>query len=140
MISGPFPSVLFFRLAVVIGLLLPMAHAELPPSVYEARQKEAPEALQIDVLRVEIEPGEQANQQKVTVIAMVTEVKRTSTDLKPDQILNISYIITDRPKGYTGPGEIPLLVEGSSTVAYLGKHEEDPTYLPAAGIMSFQNF
>ncbi len=114
--------------------------AELPPSVYEARQKAAAEALQVEVLRVEIEPGDAADQQKVTAIVMVTGVQRTATELKPDQIINISYVITERPKGFNGPGEIPLLTEGSSTVAYLAKHEEEPVYLPVAGVMSFQHF
>ncbi len=125
--------------AFLISMVCP-SFAELPPSVYEGRQKAAPESLQIEILRVEIEPGEQADQQKVEAVAMVTGVERTSSELKPDQIINISYIITDRPRGYTGPGEIPLLVEGESSVAYLSKDENGPAYLPVAGIMSFQNF
>lgn len=116
------------------------ALAELPPSVYEARQKAAPESLKIEILRVEIEPGEQADQQKVEAVAMVTSVERTATELKPDQIINISYIVTERARGYSGPGEIPLLIEGESSVAYLAKDENGPAYLPVAGVMSFQNF
>lgn len=114
--------------------------AELPPSVYEARQKAAPESLKIEILRVEIEPGEQSDQQKVEAVAMVIGVERTSSELKPDQIINISYIITDRARSYNGPGEIPLLIEGETSVAYLAKDENGPGYLPVAGVMSFQNF
>ncbi len=127
-------------LAVFLISVASQAFAELPPSIYEARQKAAPESLKIEILRVEIEPGEQANQQKVEAVAMVTGVERTSTELKPDQIINISYIITERERGYNGPGEIPLLIEGESSVAYLAKDENGPAYLPVAGVMSFQNF
>lgn len=125
--------------AFLIGLSC-LSFAELPPSVYEARQKAAPEFLKIEILRVEIEPGEQSDQQKVDAVVMVTAVERTSSDLKTDQIINISYIITDRGRDYRGPGEIPLLIEGESSVAYLAKDENGPAYFPAAGVMSFQNF
>ena len=125
--------------AFLIGLS-GLLFAELPPSVYEARQKAAPESLKIEILRVEIEPGEQSDQQKVEAVVMVTAVERTASALKTDQIINISYIITDRPSDYNGPGEIPLLIEGESSVAYLAKDENGPAYLPVAGVMSFQNF
>lgn len=45
-----FLFVLIFALSSVVASV-----AELPPSVYEARQKEDPAAIQIEVLRVEIE-------------------------------------------------------------------------------------
>ncbi|MEX1118287.1 MAG: hypothetical protein WEB60_05775 [Terrimicrobiaceae bacterium] len=125
--------------AFFVSMVCP-AFAELPPSVYEARQKAAPESLKIEILRVEIEPGDQSDQQKVEAVAMVTSVERTATELKPDQIINISYVITDRARDYNGPGEIPLLIEGETSVAYLAKDENGPGYLPVAGVMSFQNF
>lgn len=125
---------------VVALLMAGVLRAELPPSVYEAKQKEAPEKIWIEVLRVDIESGEQADQQKVGVVALVTRVDRTSSGLQPDQVINISYVITERPRGFVGPGEIPLLQEGEKTVAFLAREDSEPVYLPVAGTMSFREF
>jgi hypothetical protein len=114
--------------------------AELPPSVYEGRQKAAPEYLEIDVLRVDVEPGEQPNQQKVIVAALVRTVHRTMSELTPGALITISYTHTKRETGYGGPGEIPILTEAAASVAYLVKSEEGDTYAPVAGVMSFSNF
>lgn len=126
--------------AALMALCLTGLRAELPPSVYEARQKEAPEKIFIEVLRVDIEPGEQADQQKVEAVVMISRVERSESGLQPDQIINISYVITDRPRGFVGPGEIPLLREGEKSVAFLARHESEPVYLPVAGVMSFREF
>ncbi len=129
-----------FWSGVVVLLMAGVIRAELPPSVYEAKQKEAPEKIGIEVLRVDIESGEQADQQKVGVVALVTRVDRTASGLQPDQVINISYVITERPRGFVGPGEIPLLQEGEKTVAFLVREDSGPVYLPVAGIMSFREF
>ncbi len=113
--------------------------AELAPSAYEAMQAKAPEHLRIEVLRVDVEPGEDSSQQKVHVVAMATAVLRTATSLKPDEIINILYTMNNRPAGWAGPGEIPLLGEKDETVAYLTKTEAGD-FVPAAGRMSFSNF
>jgi len=124
-------------LAVFLSPLL--VCAELAPSAYEAMQTKATEHVKIEVLRVDVEPGENSSQQKVHVVATVSEVIRSSTSLKADEIVNILYTITDRPQGWTGPGEIPLLGDRAQTVAYLNKLETGD-YTPAAGRMSFSNF
>ncbi len=102
-------------------------------------QAKAPELLKIEVLRVDVSPGETAADQVVHVVAMVTEVVRTASDLKPDEIINIYYTITERPKGWVGPGAIPLLQDKQQTVAYLSKGETGD-FKPEAGRMSFSNF
>jgi hypothetical protein len=123
-------------LFLFIPLLL---KAELPPSAYEAMQAKAPELVQIEVLRVDVEPGEKENEQKVLVVAMVNEVKRTASGLKPNDIVNISYTIADHPKGWVGPGQVPVLAEKDKCPAFLIKSETGD-YAPAAGRMSFSTF
>lgn len=113
--------------------------AELAPSAYEAMQAKAPEYVKIEVLRVDVGPGESPMQQTVQMMAVVTEVMRTSTDLKPDAIINIHYTVTEHPPGWTGPGAIPILNEKDATIAYLAPASEGE-YTPAAGRMSFSNF
>jgi hypothetical protein len=102
-------------------------------------QAKAPEFIKIEVLRVDVSPGEKPEDQSVHVVAMVTNVMRSAAGLKPDEIINIVYTITERPKGWVGPGSIPLLQERQQTVAYLSKLE-DGDFKPEAGRMSFSNF
>jgi hypothetical protein len=116
-----------------------LAFAELPPSAYESMQAKAPEYLKIEVLRVDVSPGSKPEEQSVHVVALVTQVIRTATDVKPDDIINIFYTITERPKGWVGPGPIPLLQDKQQTVAYLSKGETGD-FKPEAGRMSFSNF
>jgi hypothetical protein len=116
-----------------------LVFAELPPSAYESMQAKAPEYLKIEVLRVDVSPGEKPEDQTVHVVAMVTQVVRTASEVKPDDIINIFYTITDHPKGWVGPGGIPLLQEKQQVVAYLSKGETNE-YKPEAGRMSFSNF
>jgi hypothetical protein len=126
-------------IATLFFLLPLLALAELAPSVYEAMQARAPEYLKIEVLRVDVSPGETPSDQKVHVVAMVTQTIRTATELSPDAIINIVYTVTDRPEGWVGPGAVPILEERQQTVAYLAKGESTD-YAPAAGRMSFNNF
>lgn len=124
---------------LLIVLLMPVLHAELPPSAYESMQAKAPEYFKVEILRVDLEPGETPVQQKVHLVALVTEVIRTATGAKPDEIVNILYTITEHPKGWVGPGSVPVPSEKERTVAYLSKTEAGD-FEPAAGRMSFTNF
>lgn len=90
--------------AFLIFLLMPVLQAELPPSAYESMQAKAPEYLRIEVLRVNVEPGESPTQQRVHVVALTTEVFRTKSGLKPGEIVNILYTVTEHPQGWAGPG------------------------------------
>ena len=133
-------SVMKYLCLCALLFLLPVValRAELPPSAYEAMQKEAPEYLQIEVLRVEIEPGAEPAQQKITLVALVHEVGRSANGLKANDIINIVYTVTDR-KGMVGPGQVPILAEKDQTVAFLTQID-DGDYGPAAGRMSFSKF
>ncbi|HEY5778091.1 MAG TPA: hypothetical protein VIT00_05105 [Terrimicrobiaceae bacterium] len=124
---------------LLIVLLMPVLHAELPPSAYESMQAKAPEYFKLEILRVDVEPGETPTQQKVHLVALVTEVIRTATGAKPDEIVNILYTITEHPKGWVGPGSVPVPSEKQRTIAYLSK-TAGGDFEPAAGRMSFTNF
>ncbi len=128
-----------FLLLFALLALVPL-HAELPPSAYESMQKAAPELVTIEVLRVEIEPGDAPGRQNVLVMALVDGVTRTASEVADGDLINISYTVTDREKGWVGPGEIPVLEDSVKTVAYLVKDPETGNFHPAAGAMSFRNF
>ena len=130
----------FFPFLTALLLLAPaLLLAELPPSAYEAMQAKATDYVKIEVLRVDVEPGEKPNEQKIQMVALVTEVLRSASDLKPSDIINISYTVTEHPQGWAGPGAIPILTEKQTTVAYLNK-EESGDFAAGAGRMTFENF
>lgn len=129
------------RLLFLIAIVCPLAlRAELSPSAYESMQKAAGESLNIEVLQVEIEPGDAAQRQTVRVMALVTSVARTAAGVKEGDLINLVYTVTARQKGWNGPGEIPIPQEKDKTMAYLIKDAATDEYHPAAGAMSFRNF
>ena len=103
-------------------------------------QAKAPEYLEIEILRVEIEPASTPNEQKVHLMALINKVTRSASERRPGDVINILYTITQRPKGWSGPGEIPVLSEKEASVAYLEKAPGTDAYKPVAGTMSFRNF
>jgi phenylpyruvate tautomerase PptA (4-oxalocrotonate tautomerase family) len=117
----------------------PILQAELPPSAYEAMQAKAPEYFKIEILRVDVAPGETPIQQSVQLVALISEVLRTASGAKPNEIINIVYTVTEHPRGWAGPGPIPIPREKERTVAYLKKLEVGD-FEPAAGRMTFTNF
>jgi hypothetical protein len=120
--------------------LVPMTlRAELAPSAYEAMQAKAPEFLKIEVLRVDVSPGDDPIQQKIQIVALVSDVTRTASDLKANDVINISYVVTEHPKGWVGPGEVPIPVAKDQCVAYLVRGA-NTDYAPAAGRMTFSQF
>ncbi len=129
------------KFIVLLAAVCPfLIRAELPPSTYESLQKAATEFLDIEVLRVEIEPGQAEGRQNVFVMALVGKVVRTSAGVKEGDLINISYLVTPRKKGWTGPGEIPIPEEKDKSVAYLERDAQTGDFHPAAGAMSFRNF
>lgn len=121
-------------------LLSPVLQAELGPAAYEAMQTKAPEFLEIEVLRVDVEPAQDPASQTIKAMALVSKVDRSATSVKSGDIINIVYTLTERPEGWVGPGAVPLLAEKEKTIAYLKKDETSGDFNPVAGIMSFQNF
>ena len=127
-----------FRLFLILWVI-PTLHAELPPSAYESMQAKAPEYFQVEILRVDVEPGDTPTQQKVHLVALITQVLRTASGAKPNEIVNILYTTNEHPKGWVGSGAVPIPSEKERTVAYLSRTGAGE-YEPAAGRMSFTNF
>ncbi|MCK9588049.1 MAG: hypothetical protein WC076_04530 [Terrimicrobiaceae bacterium] len=128
------------RLILLPAILFPvLLHAELPPSAYERMQKAATEVVGIEVLRVDIEPGDSPERQNVHLMALVNTVTRAA-NVKEGDVIHIRYTVADREKGWVGPGEIPILGEKDKTVAYLVKDSASEDFHPAAGAMSFRDF
>jgi hypothetical protein len=127
---------LIFLLAVLCPVLL---RAELPPSAYERMQAAATELLEIEILRVDIEPGSAEGSQNVHLVALVNKVTRAA-NVKESDVIKIDYTVAAHEKGWTGPREIPILEEKEKTIAYLVKDPVTDNFHPAAGVMSFCNF
>lgn len=128
------------RLILLLAMLCPvLIRAELPPSAYERMQKAATEAVEIEVLRVDVEPGEARGSQDLHITALVNKVTRAA-NVKENDIIKIQYTVTAHEKGWAGPGEIPMLEEKQTTLAYLVKNPTNEDFHPAAGAMSFRNF
>jgi hypothetical protein len=114
------------------------AQAELPPSAYQERQEQAPEALVIKVKSVQREEvkGESLKEVHFTVAAEVQKVERTATGLTPGTMVEIRYTQRQYSKPIAGPSEVPALAEGKTCPAYLRR--EGRFYTPAAGGYSFE--
>ncbi len=124
---------------LLILFFVPVLHAELPPSAYESMQAKAPEYFKVEILRVDVAPGETPTQQNVHLVALISQVVRTASGAKPNEIINIVYTVTEHPRGWVGPGPVPVPREKERIVAYLKKAPGDD-FEPAAGRMSFTNF
>jgi hypothetical protein len=128
------------RLILLLAMLCPvLIRAELPPSAYERMQNAATEVVEIEVIRVDIEPGEAPGSQNLHVTALVNKVMRAA-NVKENDLIKIQYTVIAHEKGWTGPGEIPILEESQKTLAYLVKAPANEDFHPAAGAMSFRNF
>lgn len=115
------------------------ARAELPPSVYMQQQKSAPEAVRIEVLRVEgmIDEGEEQRSDLV-VTARVLCVGRSAAGLKPGEEIAIAYAtVVKHRRGWAGPRPLPILTAGPYP-AYLAKAGD--RFAPAASGWSFAAF
>lgn len=131
------------RVGYLLGILLfsiSVGSAALPPSAYEALQKAAPEALMLDILRVEIVPSSKSNEEIVRVTAAVLKVERSDSGVKIGDFLQFDYSVASNPDAKQSAGQIPILSEGSKTIAFLKITEGNTFFKPAAGIMSFNRF
>ena len=124
---------------LMLLFFVPLLHAELPPSAYEAMQAKAPEYFNIEILRVDVALGETPTEQRVQLVALITKVLRSASGAKPNEIINIIYNVKEHPRGWAGPGPVPIPREKERTVAYLKKLDVGD-FEPAAGRMTFTNF
>lgn len=128
----------FFAVFLAAAVCLPL-FAELPPSAYEKMQSESPEVLRINVLRVDSEP-KSPETTSVTILAEIVKVGRTSSSVKKGDLITIKYQVTERAKGWAGPGEVPIPEIDTETVAFLKPSGETGEFAPSAGAMSFSMF
>lgn len=112
--------------------------AELPPSAYQERQANAPEALVIKVRSVKTRETkeERWKQTDFTVEAEVQKVIRSASKLTAGAVIQIRYAQRHYSQPMAGPSEVPSLKEGQVCPAYLAG--DGKVYSPAAGGYSFE--
>lgn len=113
------------------------ARAELPPYVYADLQAEAPE-----VLTIHVEAVRTTGSGSVTTIiveAVVVTVERSTAGLRSGDRLSIGYEREQHADGWTGPSPVPLLRQGTETLAFLAPAtgNDASAFRPAAGGWSF---
>lgn len=112
--------------------------AELPPYVYDALQKNAPESLLIKVDSVRTSSS-MVTENAVTVEAEVINVIRSKSGLRKGDRITIAYsTFASRPGGWVGPSPIPVLEKDKIYSAFLKKDAVSNLYLPAAKGRSFK--
>ena len=57
---------------LLLFFFVPVLQAELPPSAYESMQAKAPEYFKVEILRVDVAPGETPIQQRVQLVALIS--------------------------------------------------------------------
>jgi hypothetical protein len=128
-------------LAVSLLQVTSAPRAELPPQAYQRWQREAPEALVIEVVDVQVgaATAERPDDLGVTVRARVIEAERSASRLAPGALIRIEYA-TRRPGGpaIVGPSSVPILSRGARYPAFLARKDKGDAYVPAAGGRSFE--
>ena len=121
-------------LAITVGTA---SFAALPPSAYQAWQKEAPEYLSIQVRSVKTTETQKPDWVEVAVSlqAQVKQIRRSRSRLKAGDVITIRYERRTHKGPWAGPAPVPLLVKGQDYPAYLKKVQKG--YEPAAGAYSF---
>ncbi len=114
--------------------------AVLPPSVYESMQKDAPESLEIEVLRIQRTPSSEEGKEDITLTAAVVKVLRSASGLTPGDSIQIRYRHILPAAMMPGAPQIPVPDDGAKTIAFLKKKDASPFYEPAAEAMSFNKF
>ena len=130
------------RVGVVLVVVAATALAELPPSVYEDLQKNAPEALVIEVTSVDAhrrfaKPAgcpwyDFEVIRNVSVEARVVRVTRSAAGLRPGDVIRVEYSSVNRCSGFNGPRSIDVLHRGDRVEAYLARGDRAGLFVPAA--------
>ena len=136
-----FPKSPFLMLVAAMVTFAGNAQAELPPSAYADKQKNATESLIIEVKDVKTKRTRIKGLTKTDVMvrARIMSVERTKTNLMKNEIIFISYVHEKLDTPVPGPGQVPILTIGKQCPAYLDKlGKKLKEYSPAAGKYSFE--
>jgi len=127
------------KILLLISIVLTLnLHAELPPYIYKNYQENAPEALTIEVKKVETSLISM-NEKSVTIAAKIIRVKRSKSKVKRGDSIIIVYNSTFwKPSGWVGPSSLPVLEEKQTYKAFLRKSKKNNYYFPAAKGKSFK--
>ena len=141
------PGRVMVLMAGLAALVLPApGRAELPPWVYGQEQRQAPLRAEIQVLRVQLNPG-RAVQAQVRLLTI--QRQPMPPHLRPGQAIRVAYTLPPpRPQGWVGPSPLPLLRPGQRLPAWLAPDpqlpavgaaapSDAPLFRPAAGGRSF---
>ena len=127
-------------LLFIAALCTVTLHAALSPSYYRGLQDNAPEALRIEVIKVETYLLA-ADTKSVSIEARVLSVRRSKSGLERGDELTIIYnTVFKRPKRWVGPASVPVLEEKGVYKAFLEKYKTGKSYIPAAGGKSFKTY
>lgn len=119
-----------FAVAIVLGMMVSPASAELPPGTYEILKSEAKEVLQLEVTQVTRLGGEEAKQdreQRFRCEAKVTGVDRSASEQAVGNtiLFETYYIAPDARKGFAGPAIPPKVSVGWTGKIYLNPRAEE---------------
>ncbi len=111
--------------------------AQLPPIVYKNMIKNSSEIVTIKIEDIKIE-NTNCIKKKVFITARLISVKKTNSNLKDCDTIQITYNYQESyPKDWVGPKIIPLLEKNKIYRAYL-KHIKQNIYKPSAKGESFK--
>ncbi|HEX8550694.1 MAG TPA: hypothetical protein VF681_03975 [Abditibacteriaceae bacterium] len=109
--------------ACILAFSTPI-RAELPPSVYEELQKDAPEVLEIEVATVALNSrdGEDLRTISVFATAVVKKVSRSRSGTKVGDQISLRYLTFEVIKpGWVGPSAIAEVQKGKKYRVWLKK-------------------
>lgn len=124
----------------VLLLFVVSLKGELPPSAYRDLQAQAPEDLEIEVLKVSGKTTRE-NRYEATqfvVKAQVTAVHRTASGLTRGRTIEIRYERRSYFEPIAGPSEVAALSEHAKVPAFLSRSSDGDYYTPAARGYSFE--
>jgi hypothetical protein len=131
---------LFLAVSLALSAVLD-ANAAVPNATYEKWQREAPEALTIEVVKVVTESTRdgEATRTAVFTTAKVRSIERSQSGLEEGTLIKIVYtnLVDDVPT--PGEGPVPRLAPGKVYRAFLKQGAEQRQYIVAAGAGSFRS-
>jgi len=101
-------------LALLAALFAGSAVAEIAPFYYERMQKDAAEALAVEVLNVDqtVKTTSEGTFTALTVKARVRQVERSASGVKPGDVFTIIYSVAEHTAARAGDGKSAHFAKG----------------------------